>query len=267
MDLRRLIALEEVVDSEDIILLDGNLYQVFTRHQDTLGHILSREDYSQINPDILNIEIGRFEKIKEFLKLTNIWTISNVYDELKKFFILIENKREHLRKVNNANGKKNRKRERRPEQYELGRKTFNNLHRTVTRACKTAKQNEIEAQIDFDPVKYNLLTKIFDVVIDQAREKDPKKDSEWSKISDTDKKLVATQFYLSLCLDLSSALLTADKHPPMLATETLRVINSSDIEDVENISEFRRALDEVRIYRQYPKRDGYHFSLDFNSTD
>lgn len=259
---------QALLDERNIFLVDGSA------REDT-GFCIGREIYDarqfqHLNQDVLAKAIRQMRKLSRVFSCPCAFTISEVTENLKKLVEIVSEKIGY-----NAQRARLNRNKKAIERGEKPEHLIRILQQAVYNAYTTAKSKEIERWqshlgFDIDPQKLDLLFSMTTLLDEKIHLKKDTNvlygwhDTDMSRASDTDEKMVAMLYYLSMFSGRKPKLLTCNTDFVRLLGVTPRLIGSDEF--MPHNEQFREALHKNPI-QLYLKNLGRTYELAFNSRN
>lgn len=230
-----MVELREILETEPLILVDGSV-SVSVRGEpfNICWEMYKSKDYSQLDTRKIKKAIFNMEKLEEILSCPKVYTIKAVTTEFKEFERILSQKIKFI-SAHYSLPRNIEKRREKKERDEKGKIQLCDLQERVYKIRRLSEFREIDRFPEFKKINnsgYNLLldtTKLISwetkLKIDTGYRRG-KREKDRSRESDTDEKLVATLYWLSLH-DKSSCLLSQDMDFARLLGVVTRIICSN----------------------------------------
>jgi hypothetical protein len=253
--------LNEILDSNDIdlVLVDASI----KGSHDFAWDIYESINYSHLDADKLEKEVELMQEIKRVLENPKTRTISGITEELKGFEKIINNKIKYFSSHYIPKNKKTKARIKRrntksQEQLILLQNKLYNIRR-----LSYAKELKIEDN------NYKLLLNMIKLIEPIIKIKKDMSfvlgfhDEDKSRASDTDERLTAALYWLSLFSDKSNCLITKDQDLPRLSGIVTSLIGSESFLPYNEFFRKRIIENPFRIYKRTNEEVNEEVNKDF----
>lgn len=268
--------LTKILESESIILVDGSIEGTYSApdEKNFVWEIYDVKNYGQINKNLIEKKISEIESFAEILSCPNVYTLEEVVKEIKNFEEILNNKIKFLNdKMRLISSIVPSLHERTKEKIKMINKEpkelLKKLQEEVYKMRRLSESKEIHKFPEFRDItdaEYSSLlnmTKLISYEIKLKRDTAfliGLHETDKSKESDTDERLVATLYRLS-SLEKSSCLLSEDMDFKRLLGVVTRLICSNSF--LPYNEEFREKLikNQFKLYIKSIKEKRYKLGI------